>query len=1118
MIEQSFLKKHFVGRDGFIWWIGQIASEESWIANFEETAVATTTQMSGFGERYKVRIMGYHTANPNDLPDDDLPWATVMYPVTAGSGGRGYYETSQLAQGNFVFGFFLDGDDAQQPVIMGVIGNNDYHAVMKNVPNTSFVPFSGFSAKDASKISPSQVNVVPENPAIPQINANLGSTHNSRVTESVLQSKNGKITRGAVAQAEATKDKTVIPVPETDEAVPVNRIQKQIRKGIQEIEKLRKTIYDIQSSLSKDINKLNDKIQKRLDRLAKLISGALKNLYNDVMNNIMNAFNWGIGKILDLIPADYKPIGEEASAIATSELKCAIRSLIDALVGTVAAFVRDAASKIINVPLCFAEKFVGGFIGAAKGAASAATQGALNTVMAASNLALDAVSIASDVMSAIDAVFNFSFCNTENNQSIVEEWSVLLGAGGGQLFGGRGNIIDRIGQIPDKVEGVVDSATNTFDNVLSNVDFATMFDTAGCDTGPITCGPPIVQFFGKNGAEAAGNLVIGVTGEVLGVDMYSFGSGYDNDTKANVVDNCGRGVGAQIQAVMGTVGEAFQGGGTIVATGAGISEETPGNYVYYPNGSGPDVSETPTIEDSKPDVSSIDKFTKLTQGTANVTIRLSWDDNPNTAGVAVKSIRVGDKIWKQSGEKGEVTRTLQLFGSNGSYEYKISFDGLNVSNSTIEVSGNNATNQNDTLKLRDSSGIDANAKFTIISTTPGVSAKFSDDGRKLLVTGIPTNLLSKPTQTTTSQNVNFTARFVTRDNQNFLRVEGNGSGEIHFRLRVDDNQLISGPFATRIQIGTGLETKVQLIRSQKDGLVQEVETIEGSGYFDAGKDYLVQTYNSNKDTGFQIKNSGQTIEYDDNISNGFDENADLTITKITNVSSRTTLASTSLGVVDVIVLKSGRGYLPAEDGSLGGDGRTWATRNDTTIQHIDNTYEVPIPPGFIVNVRNGDTVRTPIGSRVVIEPTGEELLGGKDTFIKGGAGSFTAPAADTDSLSLRGDYPSSSAGTYPVILYLCDIPILDSGVGYQEDDQIIIEPSLGAKAIPQFDGFGRLVSIQVTEGGEGFTSRPDIYIKSETGINAKLIPKFCIDRVSEERVREVGLDKVIQVVDCVGKV
>ena len=47
----------------------------------------------------------------------------------------------------------------------------------------------------------------------------------------------------------------------------------------------------------------------------------------------------------------------------------------------------------------------------------------------------------------------------------------------------------------------------------------------------------------------------------------------------------------------------------------------------------------------------------------------------------------------------------------------------------------NSTNQNDTLKLRDSRGNDANVKFTIISTSPGVSAKFSDDGKKLITKG-----------------------------------------------------------------------------------------------------------------------------------------------------------------------------------------------------------------------------------------------------------------------------------------------------------------------------------------------------------------------------------------------
>ncbi len=33
MIEQGFLKKHYVGRDGFVWWIGQIADSREWEPN-----------------------------------------------------------------------------------------------------------------------------------------------------------------------------------------------------------------------------------------------------------------------------------------------------------------------------------------------------------------------------------------------------------------------------------------------------------------------------------------------------------------------------------------------------------------------------------------------------------------------------------------------------------------------------------------------------------------------------------------------------------------------------------------------------------------------------------------------------------------------------------------------------------------------------------------------------------------------------------------------------------------------------------------------------------------------------------------------------------------------------
>ena len=47
-----------------------------------------------------------------------------MYPVTAGGGQGGSYQNTGIKQGNFVFGFFLDGKDQQTPIIMGILGNN----------------------------------------------------------------------------------------------------------------------------------------------------------------------------------------------------------------------------------------------------------------------------------------------------------------------------------------------------------------------------------------------------------------------------------------------------------------------------------------------------------------------------------------------------------------------------------------------------------------------------------------------------------------------------------------------------------------------------------------------------------------------------------------------------------------------------------------------------------------------------------------------------------------------------------------------------------------------------------------------------------------------------------
>jgi len=69
--------------------------------------------------RVKVRCYGWHTDDREVLPENELPWAQVMMPVTSASmSGVGQSPTG-LIEGSHVIGFFMDGETAQQPMIMG---------------------------------------------------------------------------------------------------------------------------------------------------------------------------------------------------------------------------------------------------------------------------------------------------------------------------------------------------------------------------------------------------------------------------------------------------------------------------------------------------------------------------------------------------------------------------------------------------------------------------------------------------------------------------------------------------------------------------------------------------------------------------------------------------------------------------------------------------------------------------------------------------------------------------------------------------------------------------------------------------------------------------------------
>jgi hypothetical protein len=136
MIDESLLKSNFLGRDGFLWWIGQVAPGES---------QGDQSNGGGWGNRCKVRILGYHPYSETELSNDDLPWAQILLPTTSGDGGGGCATSTKIKPGSVVFGFFLDGNNAQIPVVVGCFGRTSDIATGSEPYVTPFSPFTGYT-------------------------------------------------------------------------------------------------------------------------------------------------------------------------------------------------------------------------------------------------------------------------------------------------------------------------------------------------------------------------------------------------------------------------------------------------------------------------------------------------------------------------------------------------------------------------------------------------------------------------------------------------------------------------------------------------------------------------------------------------------------------------------------------------------------------------------------------------------------------------------------------------------------------------------------------------------------------------------------------------------------
>jgi hypothetical protein len=134
-IEPDRINHHIFGIDRNVWFFGVVENRDDPL-------------MLG---RLQVRIVGLHPDDKTLVPTEDLPWAAIVMPMTNSHAfaGTGMSPVGAVI-GTQVIGFFLDGMDRQQPILMGTLPSGTGHFdVGVNQPSSSYTSPTGSLADSA---------------------------------------------------------------------------------------------------------------------------------------------------------------------------------------------------------------------------------------------------------------------------------------------------------------------------------------------------------------------------------------------------------------------------------------------------------------------------------------------------------------------------------------------------------------------------------------------------------------------------------------------------------------------------------------------------------------------------------------------------------------------------------------------------------------------------------------------------------------------------------------------------------------------------------------------------------------------------------------------------------
>ena len=366
MLDTDLLKSDFAGKDGFHWWFGRVANPDVW-----KDINSVLSQEDGQGQRCKVRIVGCHPFT-NELEENDLPWASLMMDAITGNGQGGMGDVTTLQGGETVIGYFADGDEGQQPVILGCV--NRHNGVTSSIdPDVASAnKTSGFLNQDnkASRADPTKrrpwiaesFSFDPDLFKKGQVETGIGATE----AFGVGVKQQGVVTAFASSSDAAKsleKNSTKVRVK------PSNCKNDSIGQITQILTDFIALTNSLESSLGKFVDPIENLIydmDAEIRRIVRQVKGLIKGVINDVRNGIIGKLNALFSQFLGTLNLvnPFEFLGDEASRKAYQKILDIIFCIFEKLLGDLTGFLTNMFSSLIesvvNGPVCAAEQFVSG--------------------------------------------------------------------------------------------------------------------------------------------------------------------------------------------------------------------------------------------------------------------------------------------------------------------------------------------------------------------------------------------------------------------------------------------------------------------------------------------------------------------------------------------------------------------------------------------------------------------------------------------------------------------------------------------------------------------------------------------------------------------------------------